>query len=102
MENVLREIVSFYYLLLFIIGVKCIEFNSINGLWSLQISIYLCIWYPYYNNLYSVHGSIYQSDAVSVRYEENTEEERWQGKGTEEGGRPEPMPRVGAFDDLPE
>jgi hypothetical protein len=68
MENVLREIVSFYYLLLFIIGVKCIEFNSINGLWSFKISIYLCIWYPYYNNLYSVHGSIYQSDAVSVRY----------------------------------
>ena len=33
MENVLREIVSFHYLLcLFIISIKCIELNSIYGL----------------------------------------------------------------------
>ena len=60
------------------------------------------------NNVYSVHGGIYQSDAVSARWEEEKRRSdavsavhRWRCKGTEEGGRPEPMPRVGAFD-LPE
>ena len=55
------------------------------------------------NNVYSVHGGIYQSDAVSARWEEEKRSavHRWRRKGTEEGGRPEPMPLVGAFD-LPE
>ena len=58
---------------------------------------------PTNNYANSVHGGIYQSDAVSARWEEEKRSavHRWRRKGTEEGGRPEPMPRVGAFD-LPE
>ena len=67
-----------------------------------SVSTYAFVGIPT-NNLYSFHGgSIYQSDAVSARYEEKRSAvHRWRGKVTEEGGRPEPMPRVGAFD-LPE